>query len=632
MRKINFTSRTGTWLKNLAMQDPVDRQMAALLQVILLGFMTIIILAAIVNFLLTAPAIQPTTIILRSFISPLIVGIPLFLLRRGFFRSSVFVIIAILLAIESFAILAANLRSIAETLTFFTFAMLLAGLLIGQRALIITFAVSVGVILLSILREQDVVLKLDRIVIAGNFILLNGLMSLFLSRFGVTLRTALQAALERENDLNKEINVRNQTEATLQQFTERLEILHEIDRSLLSAHSLHDIAKGAITRVRRLIPCKRASVTLFDFNKMEASFLTADFDGIETIPDTPIPLEEFGLDVIDVLWQNQAWSTNEMLKESVVTELDKRLANENGIHAWLTLPLLYQGQLIGALNLGRGVGRPFTTEDAAIAHDIANQLAIVLQQTRLYNALQDQLVEREKLIAQLEASNAELERFTYTVSHDLKNPLVTIKGFLGMLDKDLRDSRQDKIQDDIRRIAGAADKMDTLLTELLELSRIGRIMNPPEEVDLAQLAQEAIETLDARIHSSRIMVNVAQNLPYVYGDRLRLREVFENLIDNAAKYMGSQSNPMIEIGVREREDRPVFYIKDNGMGIESKYHNKVFGLFEKLNPGIEGTGIGLALVKRIIETHGGRIWVESDGLGTGSAFCFTLPEKVNDQS
>jgi len=360
---------------------------------------------------------------------------------------------------------------------------------------------------------------------------------------------------------------------------------------------------------------------------MQASFLTADFDGIETIPDTPIPLTEFGLDVIDVLRQNRAWSTNEILKESLVTELDKRLANKDGIHVWLSLPLLYQGQLIGALNLGRGIGQPFTTEDAGITHDIANQLAIVLQQTRLYNALQYQLAEREKLIAQLEASNAELERFTYTVSHDLKNPLVTIKGFLGMLDRDIRDNRQDKIEDDFKRIAGAADKMDTLLSELLELSRIGRIMNPPEQVDLAQLAQEAIESLDARLRSGGITVRIAPNLPHVYGDRLRLREVLENLIHNAAKYMGDQANPLIEIGMRGQAEERIFYVKDNGIGIESTYHHKVFVLFEKLNPTIEGTGIGLALVKRIIETHGGRIWVESDGVGMGSAFCFTIPEK-----
>ena len=256
--------------------------------------------------------------------------------------------------------------------------------------------------------------------------------------------------------------------------------------------------------------------------------------------------------------------------------------------------------------------------------DLPSVQAIVINYRDITERVQAEK-EREKYIEELGQQNAELERFTYTVSHDLRNPLVTIQGFLGSLEKDLRDGRQDRLQSDFKRIANAADKMDTLLSELLELSRIGRLMNPPEEVDLGRLAQEAIETLDSRIHSKQITVNVSPDLPPISGDQIRLREVFENLIDNAAKYMGDQPNPLIEIGMREMEN-PVFFVKDNGLGIESQYHQKIFSLFEKLDPTNEGTGIGLALVKRIIEVHGGQIWVESEGLGKGSTFCFTVPD------
>lgn len=233
--------------------------------------------------------------------------------------------------------------------------------------------------------------------------------------------------------------------------------------------------------------------------------------------------------------------------------------------------------------------------------------------------------EREKYIEELGKQNAELERFTYTVSHDLRSPLVTIKGFIGMLNQDLKDSRPDKIQDDLERISGATEKMDALLSELLELSRIGRIVNPPEKVNLARVVQDALDTDEERIRSNEVTVKYPADLPSVYGDRIRLREVFENLIDNAAKYMGEQIKPTIEIGIRNQAGEQIIFVKDNGLGIESEYQEKIFGLFEKLDPRSEGTGIGLALVKRIIETHGGRIWVESEGLGKGSAFCFTLP-------
>jgi signal transduction histidine kinase len=404
-----------------------------------------------------------------------------------------------------------------------------------------------------------------------------------------------------------------------------LEILHEIDRSLLSAQSPNDITVGALARIRQLIPCPRASVTLFDLEKGEATFLAADFIGMETIPNTPIPLKEYGLDVIEKLQQIKPWITEERLNDSQASDLDRRLANEYGIHAWLSVPLHSQGRLIGGLNLGRGAGEFFTAEEAGIAHDVANQLVIALQQTNLYNALQNELAERKKLIAELEASNAELERFTYTVSHDLRNPLVTIKGFLGMLEKDIRERQSEKIQNDLGRIAGAADKMNELLSDLLELSRIGRILNPPEEINLVELAEDALESLEGKVRSRRVTVKISPDLPSVIGDRIRLREVLENLIDNSVKYMGEQTHPTIEIGMRNHQDEPILFVKDNGIGIEEQYQSKIFTLFEKLNPAIEGTGIGLALVKRIIETHNGRIWVESEGAGTGSTFCFTIP-------
>jgi signal transduction histidine kinase len=626
MPDTTLISRVHSWLNDLPIRDPVNRRMASLLQILLIGFMIIVIIATILNLFIIPKTPPPHILVFRTASFLLVIGIPFFLLRRGFFYTSVFSIIAIFLTLETFVIAAANLRSIAETLSFFTLAIFLAGLLIGRRVLILTFAVGVTVVFLGAMREQDPAFRLDGFVIALSFILLNGLMALFLDQFGVTLRAALSVALERESELKNEINIRRQTEAALEQFAVRLEILHEIDRSLLSARSLHEIGQGALVRVRKLIPCPRASVTLFDFKKNEALFLAADFDGAETVPDTPIPIEEYGLNVVDELRQNKPWFTNDMLGDQQVTELDKRLANEAGIRTWLSLPLLYQGQLIGALNLGRGPGDPFTQEDAEIVHDVANQLAIALQQTNLYNALQTELAERKKLISQLEASNAELERFTYTVSHDLRSPLVTIKGFLGMLIKDLQEGRQDKIEDDFQRIANAADKMQILLSDLLELSRIGRIINPPEEVDLTQVIMEAIETLDAHLRSKQVVVNSPLHLPIVYGDRVRLREVFENLIDNATKYTGDQQNPRIEIGIKDKGSETVIFVKDNGLGIEPQYQKKVFGLFDKLDPSSEGTGIGLALIKRIIETHGGKIWVESEGLGKGSTFCFTIPD------
>jgi len=234
--------------------------------------------------------------------------------------------------------------------------------------------------------------------------------------------------------------------------------------------------------------------------------------------------------------------------------------------------------------------------------------------------------EREKLIEELGVKNAELESFTYTVSHDLKSPLVTINGFLGYLEIDAASGNMERLKKDTLRIQDAVNKMQRLLNELLELSRIGRIINAPENVPFTDLVHDALEIVHGRLAERGITVDIQSNLPLIYGDKPRLVEALQNLLDNAAKYMGEQLIPHIVMGQRADDaeyDKPVFFVRDNGMGIAPEYHERIFGLFNKLDAKSEGTGVGLALVKRIIEIHGGRIWVESK-IGKGSTFYFTL--------
>lgn len=232
---------------------------------------------------------------------------------------------------------------------------------------------------------------------------------------------------------------------------------------------------------------------------------------------------------------------------------------------------------------------------------------------------------QEDLTDSLETVSAELERFLYTAFHELRSPLVTIKGFTGRLREDLKANDRDQTWNDIERISGAVDKMNDLLSDLLKLSRVGRVVRPSEDVELQQLAQNVVASLEGRIRSSRASIHIAPDLPVVYGDPSRLREVLENLIENATKHFDEQGQPRIEIGAEERDGQQVIYVRDNGRGIDPRYHNRVFNLFEKLDISTEGSGIGLAIVKRIIEFHGGRVWVESEGEGKGATFYFTLP-------
>ncbi len=235
----------------------------------------------------------------------------------------------------------------------------------------------------------------------------------------------------------------------------------------------------------------------------------------------------------------------------------------------------------------------------------------------------------EELVAQrtdkLQKQNEELERFTYTVSHDLKSPLITIRGFIGLLQRDIIANDEIKIERDITRIDAAAERMLSLLEDLLELSKVGHTIDTLAYVPIQAIILEAIDLVTGRIKENDVTMIVENNLPEIYGDYPRLVELFQNLIENGCKFMGTQPNPQITIGAKKKEDDTILcFVQDNGIGIEAQYQDKIFNLFERLDPSTDGTGIGLALVKRIIEQHNGRIWVESEGKDKGSTFCFTL--------
>ena len=235
------------------------------------------------------------------------------------------------------------------------------------------------------------------------------------------------------------------------------------------------------------------------------------------------------------------------------------------------------------------------------------------------------VTERQQQEDELKNKHAELERFTYTVSHDLKSPLITIKGFAGALLGDVAVGRTDRLPEDLKRIILAADKMSELLNGLLELSRIGRIVNPPIIVSMEKLALEVLELLAGSLQLRSAKVTVQPGLPAAYGDPQRLSEVLQNLVENALKFPAAGGVPEIEIGFKTVGDQTAFFVRDHGQGIDARHHETVFGLFNKLDSRSEGTGLGLALVRRIVEFHGGRIWVESAGLGQGATFYFTLP-------
>ncbi len=322
-----------------------------------------------------------------------------------------------------------------------------------------------------------------------------------------------------------------------------------------------------------------------------------------------------------------------VLGETAVSPATHHHMVKHGMQTLLVLPMIYREWLLGFIELSHSQQElSLSQEEMALASLLANQAASGVQNARLYERAQFEIAQRtqvkayqEELIEELERKNAELERFTYTVSHDLKSPLVTVQGFIGYLETDLSEKNWSNVQEDLKHIKHATAKMYMLLQDLLELSRLGRLVNPPEATPFGEMVGEALANVSGEITERKIVVTVAPDMPVVHVDRQRLVEVLQNLIDNAVKFMGDQPEPHIDIGWRKYLVEYHFFIRDNGIGLDVRYHEKVFGLFERIYPEVEGTGVGLALVKRIVELHNGRVWIESAGLGQGAAFWFSLP-------
>jgi signal transduction histidine kinase len=248
---------------------------------------------------------------------------------------------------------------------------------------------------------------------------------------------------------------------------------------------------------------------------------------------------------------------------------------------------------------------------------------VVTQQTaELKSANKELLLSNE----QFRAKNEEMDRFVYSASHDLKAPLITFQTYLGFLEQDLHKTEQTAIQQDIAFMQSAASRMKSLLDDLLTLSRVGQIVHPPETITFYDLGNEALRVVAGSIATRGVKVTWSSPDLILRGDRTRLVEIWQNLIDNAVKFMGEQSQPLIELGWEGIFPDVCFYVRDNGIGIDPAHRNRIFDLFEKLNPEGEGTGLGLTLVKRIVELYHGRIWIDSSSdPGRGCCVKFTLP-------
>ncbi len=236
-----------------------------------------------------------------------------------------------------------------------------------------------------------------------------------------------------------------------------------------------------------------------------------------------------------------------------------------------------------------------------------------------------------KRTAELQTSNRELEAFSYSVSHDLRAPLRSIHGFSQALLDDYENQLDADGKDHLQRIMRAANRMSTLIDDLLNLSRVSRCELKPQLLNISQMAKETVDELLAE-SDRKMLVDIQQGIQ-AHGDPVLVRIVLDNLIGNAIKYSSHEENAHISFGQNSQDDLPTFWVKDNGVGFDMQYANKLFGAFQRLHGAneFEGTGIGLATVARIVHRHGGKVWAKAE-INNGACFYFTLTSTDNGKA
>jgi PAS domain S-box-containing protein len=421
-----------------------------------------------------------------------------------------------------------------------------------------------------------------------------------------------------------DITERKRAEERLRRSAERLAMLHDMDQAILAARSPAEIGRAALGRLRRMVPCQRCSVVLFDFKRREARLL-AGFAGGVSLSVAPLPLEH--LSPADVLRRGTVRYTEDIAAMDAPPPVFLRLM-EDGIHSVLSVPLLVEGEAIGELNLGGSSVAAFDAEHRDIALEIATPLAIAIQHARLREELARKTGELERRLAargsELRAATSELETLVYSVSHDLRTPLRHVSGFAQLLVEDAGTGVDPAVRHYAERIQEGASRMAGMIDDLIALSRVGRQDLLRRDVPFATLVEDVVSQLQAE-WNGRLVDWQIEELPVLDCDPTLARLALHHLIGNALKFTRCRERAVIRVRAAEADDQTAIVVEDNGVGFKMAYAGKLFGVFQRLHRAdeFEGNGAGLALVQRIAQRHGGRVWAEGE-VERGAKFYITF--------
>jgi PAS domain S-box-containing protein len=430
--------------------------------------------------------------------------------------------------------------------------------------------------------------------------------------------------------IKEDITERKKAEKALKLYTERLQILHEIDQSIVAARLPETIAIAAIHRIRRLIPCQRVMVMAVEADDQINLLAAASDDEIDSVADLNVYREMFkdhplGRGMIQGNVDLSALPQHSPLQQAL---------NNAGMRSYLAVPLLIENELRGILHLESTERKAFTADHVTIAREVAASLAVAIRQAQLYERAQQELAERMEAEAKLrrhtivlEAQNAELDAFAHTVAHDLKNPVSAIVGYADVLKKTYTSLPQDVQEEFFGVIARNARKMAAIIDELLLLASMREMTEiDMQPLDMGRIIAEARGRLLHLIEEYQGEISLPDSWPIALGYGPWVEAVWTNYISNALKYGGQP--PKVELGSDIQEDWWVrFWVRDNGPGLSHEEQAHLFTPFERLHHArTEGQGLGLSIVQRIVKKLGGQVGVESEGVpDQGCTFYFTLP-------
>ncbi len=446
-------------------------------------------------------------------------------------------------------------------------------------------------------------------------------------------RTMLYQGREVRVVAMRDITARKRAEEALQRYAARMEILHEIDQAILAAQSIEAVVQAALSRIHLLTPNRRAGVILFNTETDEALAVAAITNGQMGDVGTRFPLSEF--EIADALRQGRVHVRNDLSNVTTLSPVEQRMLAK-GVRAYLDAPLTFQGELIGALGVEATAPGAFHEDVVELVCEVADQLAIAIQNARLLKQtqhyteeLEQRVAERTRELAEANERLTELDRlkskFVSDVSHELRTPITNLKLYLELLARGQAEKRESYLA----ILKRQADRLAQLVEDILSLSRLelGRDRVAFAPVDVNALVAEIVAVHQPRAGAAGLALRFepGANLPAVWGEVNQLAQVVTNLVANALNYTRAGH---VQVSTFQSEQGVCLCVEDTGIGIDPIDLPYLFDRFYRSKRSVEmnipGTGLGLSIVKEIVGLHGGRIEVESE-VGKGTTFRLWLP-------